>query len=109
MPLTALVIVIAGVYFVLKKRNSQEVATHWTKWTKHNILKKDDQLRDKIAALTNSTDALNEEFRTLENVVKEEVTDTMLESKLEDNICYNRYKDIGKIVSDILYQNFLYI
>ena len=101
MPLTSLVMVIAGVYFILKKRNSQEVAAQdakWTKWIKHNILKKDDQLKDKIVPLAGNTDALNEEFKQLENLVKEDVTDSMLESKEEDNITHNRYKDIGKIV-----------
>ena len=101
MPLTALVMVIAGVYLILKRRNSQEVATKdakWTKWIKHNILKKDDQLKDKIVVLAANTEALSEEFKHIENLVKEDVTDTMLESKQEDNVTHNRYKDIGKIV-----------
>ena len=102
MPFTALVMVIAGLYLILKRRNSQHgkrPAIKWTKWIKHNILKKNDYLKEKIVALAGNTDALNEEFKNLEKLVKEDVTDTMLESKQEDNITHNRYKDIGKIVS----------
>ena len=101
MPITALVIVIAGLYFILKKRNSEEgaiPAVKWTKWIKHNILKKDDQLKNKIVVLAANTDELSEEFKQLENLVNEDVTDTMLESKQEDNVTHNRYKDIGKKV-----------
>ena len=99
MPIVALVTVLGGLFMFLKKRKAREGRTLDTKKIKHTILKKDDLLNDKITALADNTSLLNEEFKTLETVVKENVHDTMVEAKLENNIAHNRYKDIGTILS----------
>ena len=82
-----------GLVFFVKKRKAGEGGI------RHTILKKDDLLNDKITALADNSSLLNEEFKSLESVVKETVDDTMVEAKHENNIAHNRYKDIGTILS----------
>ena len=91
--------VFGGLVFFAKKRKAGEGGSLDIKKIKHTILKKDDLLNDKITALADNSILLNEEFKSLESVVKENVDDTMVEAKHENNRAHNRYKDIGTILS----------
>lgn len=68
----------------------------------HSILKKDETLNNKISNLIDNPSSLNEEFKSLERIVAENVNDTTREAKQEDNLAHNRYKDIGKNIFKIL-------
>ena len=124
MPIMVLVVVIAGVSFVLKRKKESEgqdedgflsassdlfhaLCVHVKKLFKpdrgasstirnieHIILKKDETLIDKITALTMDTNLLFEEFRMLENVVDKNIDETKWEAEEDKNLSHNRYKDI---------------
>ena len=95
MPILILILMVGGILFYLRRKRGIEEATFDIKKVEHSILKKDGLLNEKITALTSDTNLLIEEFKTLENIVKENVDDQTNQATQEEYSAHNRYKDIG--------------
>ena len=83
----------------MRRKKGIEESTFDIKKVQHTILKKDGLLNEKITALTNDTNLLIEEFKTLETIVKEHVDDQTNQTTQEEYSAHNRYKDIGMQIS----------
>ena len=71
-------------------RSREHTASHLT-------LNKDDHLKDHLVKVAGDTDRLEEEFKQLEETVKNEV----MERTTEANIAHDRYNDIREYSFDI--------
>ena len=82
-----------GGYFFYKKRTKRNVVTVEVD-SDHQVLVKDDNLKDKLNELTEDPGVLFREFQQLETEVRKSVPHTAIKAVM--NKPHNRYADIGE-------------